>query len=215
ARLERVGEGSELIDLAAGELEVLIADETAAADRYDEIAHEITATETLITSAKRSHDVESALAAVQRAEDALRDALEEESRAAIAQELIEAIDAATRDQHLPAVFQRARDLFSRVTHGRYELRMSSEAVAEFSAYDTVEGRVRALEQLSSGTRVQLLLAVRVAFVEQQEDGVMLPVVLDEVLGNSDDERARAIMEAVVELAREGRQILYFTAQADE
>lgn len=215
SRLERFEEGSELIDLAAGELEVLIADETAAADRYDEIAHEITATETLITSAKRSHDVESALAAVQRAEDALRDALEEESRAAIAQELIEAIDAATRDQHLPAVFQRARDLFSRVTHGRYELRMSSEGVAEFSAYDTVEGRMRALEQLSSGTRVQLLLAVRVAFVEQQEDGVMLPVVLDEVLGNSDDERARAIMEAVVELAREGRQILYFTAQADE
>src|SRR5690606_34050620 len=152
SRLERFEEGSELIDLAAGELEVLIADETAAADRYDEIAHEITATETLITSAKRSHEVESARAAVQRAEDALRDALEEESRAAIAQELIEAIDAATRDQHLPAVFQRARDLFSRVTHGRYELRMSSEGVAEFSAYDTVEGRMRALEQLSSGTR---------------------------------------------------------------
>jgi hypothetical protein len=36
-----------------------------------------------------------------------------------------------------------------------------------------------------------------------------------VLGNSDDARARAIMEAAVELAREGRQIFYFTAQADE
>ena len=86
---------------------------------------------------------------------------------------------------------------------------------EFTAVDQVERRGRSLDQLSSGTRVQLLLAVRIAFVEQQEQGVKLPLLLDEVLGNSDDERARAIMEAVVELSREGRQIFYFTAQMDE
>src|SRR5690606_7336875 len=40
-------------------------------------------------------------------------------------------------------------------------------------------------------------------------------VLDEVLGNSDEERARAVMEAALELAGQGRQIFYFTAQADE
>ncbi len=204
----------ELADLPGPELQLMIADEAEVAGQRDEIAREINVTVDRIEQAKRSHDVEAALAAVQRAEDALRDALEEDARAAIAYELIEAIEGATRDQHLPAVFQRARELFSRITHGQYELRMGTEN-AEFSAYDTVAGRLRRLDELSSGTRVQLLLAVRVAFVEQQEDGVMLPVLLDEVLGNSDDERARAIMEAVVELAREGRQILYFTAQGDE
>src|SRR5690606_37194719 len=100
-------------------------------------------------------------------------------------------------------------------HGRYELRLDQQDEPEFTAFDEVDRLERRLEELSSGTRVQLLLAVRVAFVEQQEQGVMLPLLLDEVLGNSDDERARAIMAAAVELAREGRQVFYFTAQADE
>jgi hypothetical protein len=64
--------------------------------------------------------------------------------------------------------------------------------------------------------VQLLLAVRVAFVETQEQGgARLPLFLDETLGTSDDYRARAIINAVITLARGGRQIFYFTAQRDE
>ena len=59
------------------------------------------------------------------------------------------------------------------------------------ALDNEEQRERTLDELSSGTRLQLLLAVRVAFVEQQERGPMLPLILDETLGNSDEHRARA------------------------
>src|SRR5690606_25685238 len=66
-----------------------------------------------------------------------------------------------------------------------------------------------------GTRVQLLLAVRVAFVETQEQGARLPLVFDEVLANSDDDRAQAAIEAVMALARAGRQVFYLTAQWDE
>ena len=39
-------------------------------------------------------------------------------------------------------------------------------------------------QLSSATRVQLMLAVRVAFVESQERRVALPLLLDETLGTA-------------------------------
>jgi hypothetical protein len=85
----------------------------------------------------------------------------------------------------------------------------------FCATDMHTGRSQPLDQLSSGTKLQLLLAVRVAFVEMMEQGVRLPLVLDETLGNSDEDRARAFIDALIELSRDGRQIFYFTAQHDE
>lgn len=214
-RLEGLGVTAEVMSRPAHELRAEIELEAQRASRRDQLASEITATETLINDAKRSHSVEEALERVQRAEEDLRRAREKEARSAIAEALIDALERATRDQHLPAVFRRARELFSRITHARYELRLRQEREPEFTAFDRIDRQERRLEELSSGTRVQLLLSVRVAFVEQQEQGVRLPLLLDEVLGNSDDERARAIMEAAVELAREGRQIFYFTAQGDE
>jgi hypothetical protein len=59
------------------------------------------------------------------------------------------------------------------------------------------------------------MAVRLAFVEVMEQGPKLPLILDEVLGNSDEHRARAIIEATIEICRTGRQVFYFTAQHDE
>jgi hypothetical protein len=63
--------------------------------------------------------------------------------------------------------------------------------------------------------VQVLLSVRIAFVEQQEQGVRIPLFLDETLANTDDRRAKTIIESTIELARNGRQVFYFTAQGDE
>jgi hypothetical protein len=72
-----------------------------------------------------------------------------------------------------------------------------------------------LEQLSTGTRIQLLLAVRLAFIETQEQSLKLPILADELLANSDESRAEAIIKALVQMSQEGRQVFYFTAQADE
>jgi energy-coupling factor transporter ATP-binding protein EcfA2 len=215
ARLTLRGGNEEAVDLPLAELETRFAAEQAEARKQSALADEISRTEALIDSAKESHDIEVALEEVDRAEEALREAREQDARAVIARELLAYVQAATRDQHLPAVFLRARELFTRITHGRYELRLQEEGETAFSAFDNQERRGRTLDELSGGSRVQLLIAVRVAFVEQREQGTVLPLVLDEVLGNSDNERARAIMEATLELAREGRQIFYFTAQTDE
>lgn len=215
SRLDASGAEEALSTLPPHEVQAQVDLEMESASKRDGLARDITATETRIAEAKRSHNVEEALERLEYAREELRRAREKEARSAVAQELVDALERATRDQHLPAVFRRAREIFTRITHGRYELRLAQEEVPEFTAFDHIDRQGRRLEELSSGTRVQLLLAVRIAFVEQQEQGVMLPLLLDEVLGNSDDERARAIMEAAVELAREGRQIFYFTAQADE
>src|SRR5690606_26676516 len=169
----------------------------------------------LIDKAKEGHDIEAALAEVARAEEALRAARARDELGVVGQALVEFVQGQTRDQHLPEVFHRAREFFALVTRGRFRLEFDDGAPPAFRAYDTVTGEGLGLDLLSSATRVQLLLAVRLAFVERQETGVKLPLLLDETLGNSDDARAEAIMDAVLTLAEEGRQIFYFTAQPDE
>jgi len=46
-------------------------------------------------------------------------------------------------------------------------------------------------------------------------GFQLPLLMDEILGKSNDARAQTIIESVIELCKDGRQIFYFTAQHDE
>jgi hypothetical protein len=73
------------------------------------------------------------------------------------------------------------------------------------------------EQLSSATRVQLLIAARLAFLDdlEKDTGVRLPLLLDEILCNSDDDRTSAVIHAIADIAADGRQVFYFTAQHDE
>ena len=43
----------------------------------------------------------------------------------------------------------------------------------------------------------------------------MPIVVDEALGTADDDRAHEIIDSLVKLAKDGRQVFYFTAQTDE
>ncbi len=181
----------------------------------ESIVQEIATIDARLEQARNGNDVEYALASERQASDELRDARDNGERLVAGWVLADFVQTRTRDVDRPRVFHRARELFARITHGRYELGVDGTNPPHFRARDTVTGTGHALDELSSGTRLQLLLAVRVAFVEQQERGPMLPLILDETLGNSDEHRARAIIDATVQIAREGRQVLYLTAQHDE
>jgi hypothetical protein len=113
------------------------------------------------------------------------------------------------------VARRARELFAEITHGRYQLNFNPGPPASFTATDTTTGAEHALDQLSSGTRVQLLIAVRTAFVDASEQDASLPMIFDETLANADAARAEALIAATFRLCDAGRQVIYFTAQIDE
>ncbi|MBW3539652.1 MAG: AAA family ATPase [Planctomycetes bacterium] len=73
------------------------------------------------------------------------------------------------------------------------------------------GRALTVAELSNGTREQLFLAVRLAVVERlAEQGVELPMVLDDVLVNFDQRRTEAAVETLLAFAEQGRQVLFFT-----
>ena len=186
----------------------------ARAARRDEWLEEKASIQTLVGEARRASALATAHAEHARALDALERAYDQQADALVGHALAAFIEEETRDQHLPQVFKRAREVLAEITDDRFRLDVDADA-GTFRAYDATRGRAFGLDELSSGTRLQLLLAVRLAFAEQQEVGVRLPLLLDEALANSDDERASAIVEAVLRLCRQGRQVFYFTAQAEE
>lgn len=166
-------------------------------------------------TAMHLQDREMAQAELDQARLRLRDERDRISQQVVGNLLLSTVQQETRDAALPIVFHRARELFAIITRGKYELQFEQGPPPEFTALDTSTGMTLSLDQLSSGTRVQLLMAIRLAFVENVEVGPKLPVILDETLGNSDEFRASAIIDAAIDICRHGRQVFYFTAQGEE
>ena len=196
-------------------LENLLEENQRLASGLEDFKKKIHGTEALIKKAKQSHAIEDKLSIHETRLEALRREREALSSALLGSRIADLVKERSCDASRPRVFHRAREIFTTITHGRYRLDFDDADSPRFRALDTSTGLVLTLDQLSSGSRVQLLLAGRLAFVETEELGVKLPLLLDETLANSDDFRARAIIEAAAEVARGGRQVFYFTAQADE
>lgn len=187
----------------------------AVAETRNDIELELRGLAEIQQAAHRSQRREQANADLANARAELARARDEIAERVIGDTLANGIQRETRDAALPIVFHRARQLFGIITRGKYELQFEVGPPPEFTALDTGSGVTLNLEQLSSGTRVQLLMAIRLAFVENVEIGPRLPVLLDETLGNSDELRASAIIDAAIDICRNGRQVFYFTAQGDE
>lgn len=168
-----------------------------------------------VRSAENSTHVAKSLLAIDEARTKLLDKRHEQMRNAIGALVLNEIRAETRDANLPQVAKRARDLFVTFTQGAYELRPVPGKEPKFAAKETGSGHEKTLDELSSGTRLQLLMAVRLAFMEHQEAEWQLPLIFDETLANADDDRADALIDATLEIVAGGRQVFYFTAQLDE
>jgi len=183
------------------------------ASRRDDLIKAITRIKSDIERARTGHEVTDARRDLTAAREELCEARADQQQRAVGDLLLTRIRDTVHKTAAPEVFTRARRLFARITAGRFEL-LPPTADGMFHAHDSVDDAEKTLQELSTGERVQLLLSVRLGFLEQQER-YRLPLLMDETLGTSDDDRVREIMDALVEIAREGRQILYFTAQHDE
>ena len=114
---------------------------------------------------------------------------------------------------MPRVFERALGHFSAFTHHGYELRLGRDTNSpRLMAIDLRSRETRDLDELSDGTRAQLLLAARLAYAEEVEQGRTLPLFLDEALDQSDPDRFDAIARSLGRIASDqGRQIFYLTS----
>jgi len=110
----------------------------------------------------------------------------------------------------PQLLQFASNLFQEMTEGRYLEIRRRLGEAESLVVKHRDGRDKVPAELSRGTREQLYLAIRLAYVMQYcEQAEPLPLVMDDVLVNFDARRARATIEVLQRVSRDV-QILFMT-----
>ena len=104
----------------------------------------------------------------------------------------------------------ASNCMHRMTAGRYH-RIWAPLGEDFLCIDDEFGQTFRVEQLSGGTREQLFLSIRFALAREfARRGVELPLVMDDLFVNFDQERTDAAADCLIELASEGQQVLFFT-----
>lgn len=105
----------------------------------------------------------------------------------------------------------ASTYFSLMTGGRYE-RLEADEEGDKPVLRAVQadGARKGIEAMSDGTSDQLYLALRLAALDlRRASHPHMPLVLDDVLITSDDERAANILRALARFA-EGGQVMIFT-----
>jgi len=211
---EELQDQPELLELNRPELEARIDEQQRIADSREPVSEEIGRIEQAIKSAKAGHELSAALEEHDAALAVLADARDENRANVVGHVVAEWVREEAVERSRPEVYRRADELLVRITNGMLQLDVDDRAREPAFRARYGDQPPRSVDQLSVGERVQLLVAVRLAFMEQDEPS-RLPLLLDEALGTSDDDRARAIIDSVIAIAGEGRQVFYFTAQTDE
>ena len=77
--------------------------------------------------------------------------------------------------------------------------------------DDEAGQSFRVEHLSSGTREQVFLAIRMALIQGfARDGLELPLILDDVTVNFDQIRTEAALQTILDFAENGQQVVLLT-----
>ena len=139
-----------------------------------------------------------------------RDAQERWQAARLGAELIDQMRHRMEREGQPETLRRAAEYLEQLTVGRYNNIWAPLGERQL-LIDDDNGHSLRVEELSSGTREQLFLAIRFALAEEMaEQGLELPLVLDDVIVNFDAERTQAAVDTLIEMADRGHQILFFT-----
>ena len=219
-RLRRllVGE-SELVEAVEGEaidaLSRLLRIAGEQAGEHTDLIQAEAGINTRLQEARKSHKLEDAAREKDHAAEALKDKRDEALLHTATEVLLDEVEDAFKTEREPDLLRKARQWFEQVTAHAFTLELRGKD--KFVARDRKQGELRALENLSSGTRMQLLLALRLAWTEDRErGGESLPLFLDEALTTSDEGRFSVMAQTLSRLAEnEGRQIFYLSARRHE
>lgn len=144
----------------------------------------------------------------------LRDAVERWAPLVFADAILAQAIARFEREHQPELLRDVGKLFSGLTQGRYtglRRKLDEQGTLVLAQAD---GRDKEPHQLSTGTREQLYLAIRLAYARHYcRENEPLPLVMDDVLVNCDDQRSEAALEMLIELAQD-IQLVFLTCHQD-
>jgi uncharacterized protein YhaN len=116
-----------------------------------------------------------------------------------------------RNENQDPILKIASHYFRRLTLGSFEALRTDEDDRGQPVLVGLrhQNRMIRVEGMSSGTRDQLYLSLRLASLQNhRETGETLPFIVDDILVNFDDERADATLETLAELASKTQVILF-------
>lgn len=130
------------------------------------------------------------------------------ARRRLAAAVLERVVEHYRQRNQQPVLSRASQLFQKLTLGEFS---RLQVGLEETRLECVRGsQTLELENLSRGTRFQLFLALKLASLEEYfKSAPPLPLVLDDILVEWDDERAKAALQVLAEFSQH-TQVLLFT-----
>ena len=129
----------------------------------------------------------------------------------IAQETLVQASTELQRRFAPRISARAKELFGKLTGGRYDrLLLSADLSMEVAAQD--EDTTHGALWRSDGTVDQLYLALRLAVAEELTP--QAPLVLDDAFVRFDDTRVKAAMDILGEYAQD-KQVILFTCHNRE
>ena len=215
----RLAEGASLLsvdetpEMSTMALTGLIEIEKQRADQLGTLEKKIASIEAEIDLAHRGHELQEAMASEGSAMAALAHVRQANRESALGQMLLDRAERQHEKESRPLVLEKADEYFNLFTGHRYGLKMAArhDGKIRFQAEVKDTGGHRELNELSNGTRAQLMLAVKLAFMTVGEEGVRPPIFLDDSLTSADPERFAAVARSLGRLAAgEDRQIFYLT-----
>ena len=133
------------------------------------------------------------------------------SAAVFAQQTLESAKQELQRRFAPRISQRAQELFSQLTGGRYQ-RLSLGEDFSLSTAAEEEDTLHSALWRSDGTADQLYLALRLAVAEELTPHA--PLVLDDAFVRFDDDRLKEILK-ILNQSGQDKQVLLFTCQSRE
>lgn len=127
----------------------------------------------------------------------------------IAAEILQCVKRRYETEKQPEVLKRSSSHFREITAAKYE---SVNANLDNREIEIIDGKAmpKKITQLSRGTKEQLLISLRLGFIEEYElEAEPLPLIVDDILVHFDRKRARAAARVFHQFAQD-RQVLIFT-----
>ncbi len=140
----------------------------------------------------------------------LGDAVDQWVPLALARHLMEAARVRFEKTQQPQLLVEAGRIFEQLTLGEYvQLTRSVGNTTELQAIPKT-GLAKSPAEMSTGTREQLYLAIRLAYLKQySQRAEPLPLVMDDVLVNFDEDRAKQTLRVLNDFSQ-SHQILFLT-----
>jgi len=142
--------------------------------------------------------------------DEIREATEKWCATRLADNVVDELRQRIERDRQPATLMAASEYLKRLTCGKYH-KIWTPLGQKSILVDDDRAESFGVEHLSSGTREQVFLSLRLAMIEDfARGGLELPLVLDDVTVNFDQSRTEAAVSTLLDVADGGQQITLFT-----